>query len=208
MWRDRCSLESQYRRRYPQYDHCAVLVAEQVTSRFLNVISLFNGALPLVAIQMQAFTVGDHVTLVFTTVLDELVRGQVEEDEVTESTDRAYWEARSSKAVVSLVDRMAGIVQEIDPSVVLKYNKFYIGLAKNDKPSNFVSFVPRKNHVILHVRVPKTDEFDASLEDAEIDMLDHYRGTYRLRIAKRDLASKSDLVKEFMRKAHTALIGS
>lgn len=42
------------RKRYPQYDHCAVLVAEDITSRFLNVISLFNGTIPFVAIQMQA----------------------------------------------------------------------------------------------------------------------------------------------------------
>jgi len=31
------------RRRYPAYDHVAVLVAEEVTSRFLNVIGLFAG---------------------------------------------------------------------------------------------------------------------------------------------------------------------
>ena len=30
------------RRRYPQYEHTAVIVAEDITSRFLNVISLFN----------------------------------------------------------------------------------------------------------------------------------------------------------------------
>ena len=42
------------RKRYPQYDHCAVLVAEDITSRFLNVISLFNGTIPFIAIQMQA----------------------------------------------------------------------------------------------------------------------------------------------------------
>ena len=28
------------RKRYPQYDYCAVLVAEDITSRFLNVIAL------------------------------------------------------------------------------------------------------------------------------------------------------------------------
>ena len=39
------------RRRYPQYDHIAVIVAEDVTSRFLNVISLLNGAIPLIAIK-------------------------------------------------------------------------------------------------------------------------------------------------------------
>jgi hypothetical protein len=33
------------RRRYPQYEHCAVIVAEDITSRFLNVISQFNSAI-------------------------------------------------------------------------------------------------------------------------------------------------------------------
>ena len=41
------------RRRYPQYDHIAVIVAEDVTNRFLNVISLLNGAIPLIAIQIK-----------------------------------------------------------------------------------------------------------------------------------------------------------
>ena len=31
------------RKRYPQYDHTAVIVAEDITSRFLNIITLFNG---------------------------------------------------------------------------------------------------------------------------------------------------------------------
>ena len=52
------------RRRYPQYDHCAVLVAEDITSRFLNVISLLNGQVPLIALQMSALQVGGSVTLV------------------------------------------------------------------------------------------------------------------------------------------------
>ena len=37
------------RRRFPQYDHCGVIVAEDITSRFLNVISLFNGFVPIIA---------------------------------------------------------------------------------------------------------------------------------------------------------------
>ena len=40
------------RRRYPQYEHIAVIVAEEVTGRFHNVISLlnFNRTIPLIAI--------------------------------------------------------------------------------------------------------------------------------------------------------------
>lgn len=66
------------RKRYPQYDHCAVLIAEDITSRFLNVISLFNGTIPLIALQMQALKVGGKTTIVFTRVLDEMSRGLVD----------------------------------------------------------------------------------------------------------------------------------
>jgi len=92
------------RKRYPQYDHCAVLIAEDITSRFLNVISLFHGTIPLIAIQMQALRMGDSVTLVFTKVLDDLDRGYIDEDEDAESapTDRCYWEKRGSRATVAL----------------------------------------------------------------------------------------------------------
>ena len=197
------------RRRYPQYDHCAVLVAEQVTSRFLNVISLFNGALPLIAIQMQAFAVGEHVTLVFTTVLDELVRGLVDEDEDAEAAlaDRGYWEARSSKAVVSLADKLVDVIREFDGSVELKYNKFYIGLAKDGRPFNFVTFQPRKSHIILQVPVPKTEELDSQIDSAAIDTLDYHAGKYRLRITKADLASKGAFLKELMTMAHAKRTG-
>lgn len=48
------------KKRYPQYDHCAVIIAEDITSRFLNVISLFNSAIPIIAIQMAAFGINDQ----------------------------------------------------------------------------------------------------------------------------------------------------
>src|SRR5262245_50177642 len=59
------------RRKYPAYDHVAVLIAEEVTSRFLNVISLLSGTIPLVAIQLNALRVGNSVILNFVKVLDQ-----------------------------------------------------------------------------------------------------------------------------------------
>lgn len=72
------------RKRYPQYDHTAVIVAEDITSRFLNVISLFNGFIPLMAIQLNAIQVSDQVSLVSTTVLDQMTLGLVDEEEEQE----------------------------------------------------------------------------------------------------------------------------
>ena len=60
------------RKRYPQYDHCAVIVAEEITGRFMNVISLFNGAIPLIALRLSAFQQEEDISLVFTKVLDRI----------------------------------------------------------------------------------------------------------------------------------------
>ena len=89
------------RKKFPQYKHCAVLVAEDITSRFLNVISLFNGNIPFIAIQMKAVKIGDAISLLFTTVIDELNLGTDEEDEL-EIVDRKYWETKGSKDSLKL----------------------------------------------------------------------------------------------------------
>ena len=135
------------RKRYPQYEHCAVLVPEDITSRFLNVIALFNGTIPLIAVQMQALKVGDYTTVVFTRVMDELSRGVVDEDEDAEAApaDRSYWEKRRYKATVQLADDLLGIAWELNSSFLeLKYNRFYIGLSKDGRPFNFVLFHPQR----------------------------------------------------------------
>jgi len=194
------------RKRYPQYDHCAVLIAEDITSRFLNVISLFNGTIPLIAIQMQALKIGDAVTLVFTKVLDELDRGYIDEDEDAESapTDRAYWEKRGSKATVALADQLLSDIKGLDPNLDLKYNKFYIGLSKDGEPYNFVTFRPKKNFLTFEPKIPKSEEFDKIIEEADLDTLEYSRrwGHYRLRLTTDDVASKAGVLKKLIKAAY------
>ena len=85
------------RKKNPQYEHCAVIIAEDITSRFLNVISLFNGFIPLIAIQVKAVKIGDTISLFFTKVLDENKFDLHEEDTASEPTDRTYWEKKENK---------------------------------------------------------------------------------------------------------------
>jgi hypothetical protein len=194
------------RKRYPQYDHCAVLVAEDITARFLNVVSLFNGTVPLVAIQMQALQIGENVTLVFSTVMDELSRGLVDEDEDAEAapTDRSFWESKATKATVALADQLLEIVREFDPSLELKYNKFYIGLSKDGQPFNFVTFRPKKNQINLEVKIPETDETDAKIDAAGIETLEYNNrwGLYRLRLTKDDIKKNSETLRELIHAAY------
>ena len=194
------------RKRYPQYDHCAVIVAEDITSRFLNVISLFNGTIPLVAIQMQALRIGEHVTLVFTTVMDELSRGLVDEDEdaAAAPTDRAYWEKRASKVTVGLADDLLKVVKEFDPTLELKYNKFYIGLSRDGQPFNFLEFKPQKNVLKLELALPQTDDIDAKINGAGFDAMDYDNQWrhYRVRLTKPEISSKADALRELMKLAY------
>lgn len=194
------------RKRYPQYDHCAVLIAEDITSRFLNVVSLFNGTIPLIAIQMQALKVEESVTLVFTTVMDELSRGYIDEDEDAEAapTDRPYWEKRGSKATVGLADQLLTLLKDLDPSLELKYNKFYIGLSKDGQPYNFIQFRPRKNQIHFELKLPQSDELDAKIEEAGLVTLGYDKrwGRYRLRLTKDDVKSKVTVLKELARTAY------
>lgn len=161
------------KRRYPQYEHAAVIVAEEITSRFLNVIKLLNGAIPLIALKMTAYKVGDQFALTFVKVLDELTYGLVDEDEpVSEPTDRAFWETkRGTKKTLMTTDEMLKVVNSVEPKATLKYNKHYIGLEIDGSPRNFVTFMPRKAHVIMTIKLPQSKETDAQLEDAGIDAL-------------------------------------
>ena len=155
---------------------------------------------------MQALKIGDAVTLVFTKVLDELDRGYIDEDEDAESapTDRAYWEKRGSKATVALADQLLSDIKGLDPNLDLKYNKFYIGLSKDGEPYNFVTFRPKKNFLTFEPKIPKSEEFDKIIEEADLDTLEYSRrwGHYRLRLTTDDVASKAGVLKKLIKAAY------
>lgn len=194
------------RKRYPQYDHTAVIVAEDITSRFLNVISLFNGYIPLVAIQLNAIKVGENISIVCTTVLNEMSLGLVDEDEEShEVTDRTYWEEqRGSKMTVSMTDNILEIIKTFAPELSLKYNKFYIGLAQNEQTNNFVIFRPQKTILRVEVRLPRSDEVETKLEGIGLDVMDYDQrwGRYRIRLSKEDVKKHSAFLAEFLSTAY------
>lgn len=192
------------RKRYPQYEHTAVIVAEKITARFLNVISLFNGMIPLVAVQMSALKFNDHIGLVFTKVLDQMTLGLVDEDEeVQEATDRAYWLNRASERTVGMCDELLKSIKPLDSELELKYNKFYIGLAKHGQPCNFVVFRPKKSFLRIEPRLAKSDLTQEQLETAGLDVMDYDDrwGRYRIRVTESDLKDKADTISQVLTQA-------
>lgn len=163
------------RKRYPQYEHTAVIVAEDITGRFLNVIQLFNGAIPLIALKMTAYKVGDGYALTFVKVIDELVYAQEEvDDTAAPDADRAYWVTKASeKSVATTENVLLKLVNEIEPKAKLTYKKHYIGLEVDGSPRNFVKFTPRKSGVIMGIGLPQGTDVDEKLKEADIDPLQY-----------------------------------
>lgn len=198
------------RKRYPQYEHTAVIVAEDITSRFLNVIGLFNGSIPLVALRLSAIQVGDTISLVFTKVLDELQLGLVDDDEeIAEVTDRAFWEKRASKDSLALADELFSSLKSLDSHLELKYNKFYIGLAINGQPSTCVLFRPKKEWLRVELALERTEELSSRLEEAGLDVMDYDArwGKYRLRLNKEAVKKHKELLHALMKEAYQRAVG-
>ncbi len=192
------------RKRYPQYDHCAVIVAEEITTRFHNIISLFNGNIPIIAIQMNGYKFGDDVALIFTTILDELTLGVEDEEEEKEVTDRNYWINRGTESTVKMADDLLKIINEFSSGYELRYTKFYIGLGTDGQPNNFAVFRPKKSTLSIEIKLPFSEEIQHFIEENELDDMGYLKrwGVFRLRLNKEDINKKRDALKNLLEKAY------
>ena len=191
------------RRRYPQYDHTAVIIAEDITSRFLNVISLFNGFIPLMAIQVTAIKTEDGVGLQFTKVLDTVTLGMTDEDEeVSEITDRDYWLKRATPKTVAMVDDICNLAKEFISDVDLNYTKHYIGFKVKNRANNFSLSRPQKGGVKLSIRLPKSESTNEKISSAELDILNYFRGMYQIRLTEKELRDNRLIIGELMKEAY------
>lgn len=191
------------RRRYPQYDHIAVIVAEDVTSRFLNVISLLNRAIPLIAIQIRGVEVNGSFTLIATRVVDLTTLG-TEEEEEGDTVDRAYWEKKASRNSLQIMDSLVELINTVQPGLVPKYNKHYIGLASNGVARNFVAFRPQKANTLTEFKIPLDEDLTEQLEGAGLSVLSYstrYR-QYRLSVRKTDVDNHREVLLQLVQKAH------
>lgn len=191
------------RKRFLDYKHCAVIIAEDITNRFLNVLTLFNGHIPLIVIKMEAYTYEDNYWLTFTRVLNEVGLGTVEEDEIKEETNRSYWEKKKPLKTISIMDELFEMIKEFDNAYKLKYNKFYVGLEKNGQPDNFAGFIPQKTQTTLVLRLEQTEEIDILLKSSGLDTMgyDKNQKRYKIRISEKDLSENKPLLMNLLRQA-------
>jgi len=174
------------RRLYPQYDHIAVIVAEDITSRFLNVISLFNGVIPVVAVQMTAAEVDERRTIIFTKVLDFTALGGRDEStsNASQSFDRAYWDEKGPVEIVQLADKVLELAMEVLPDDVspdLTYLAHRIVITRKSGETAAHCF-PLKTSMRVAVPMNRSTETDEMLEASGLDVLAYNSRLNRYRI--------------------------
>lgn len=184
------------RTRYPSLEHRAVIVSEDITNRFFNVISLMNKAIPIVAIQLNAFIVGDSLTLNFVKVLD-LVEVSEEEEIDQEQTTRKHWDERANVKSMQLYDSLIEIVKGIaEPRIT--YNKGHIAIGTSSQ--HFMWCHPRKTpNIFLVIRVGEEnrDQVATRFEDLGIECTKGTRpNIIKIRLTVKEFEENKALVKE------------
>jgi hypothetical protein len=163
------------RRRTPQYDHCAVLVAEHISARFMNVLALFSPFIPIIAVQMIALRVNEYLTLQFYRVHGE---GRAERPERTESV--TWSEPRSSEVEApamapnlapAMLEECLNILRSIDPGIALDHRHDTVTLSRGERHTECISFFPHRDFLGVKARANNKKEWLARLETAGIVVL-------------------------------------
>jgi len=155
------------KRKYPQRQHFAVLIAEAFNRRYFNVIQLLSLNVPMIAIQADLLEVGTEKVLTFTKVLDVYVEPEEDEDtnQVTENTwnDKAPWTLETARKHME-------ILKETENNIELKFTQSYISIVNNGK-NNYQYDKRTKPNSVTWFNVREEEKADAIkkiLEEKEI----------------------------------------
>jgi hypothetical protein len=147
-------------RKSPSKEHIAVIVAEEITNRFFNVIYLINRSIPIIAIQFNAIKFGDKLILNFTKVLD--LNEEHEEVPVSRTVDEKEWMRRVEKGEIhpksyELIKKIVNVLKTHDSQeITLNYTKYYMSLSKYGK--GFIFLGCRKTQPMCQIDMRITDE--------------------------------------------------
>lgn len=196
------------RKRNANYKYVAVIIAEEITNRFFNVISLFNNSIPIIAIQLKAIKYQDEIGLDFTRVLDLITPD--EDDEPGEIVDKSYWEKRGSITTVQFAEEVVSYISEFDQSFSVKFNKHYIGLSQYDVARNFIKFRPRKVALTIEFKLKRSESIDDYLNNTDLDQLpyDTQWSQYRIRVKRKDLDESKEQIMYLMKAAYEEYTGN
>jgi hypothetical protein len=115
------------KQKWPRRSHTAVLVAENITSRFFEVVHVLSQSVPIVGIQANILQVGETRALHFNKVIDTYE--EPEETETPQQTlDETYW-IKNHPASLECARWYKELLERLYGDVPTKYFESYISLS-------------------------------------------------------------------------------
>tara|TARA_R110000744_G_scaffold369252_1_gene479398 strand:- start:24200 stop:25081 length:882 start_codon:yes stop_codon:yes gene_type:complete len=194
------------RRRYPAYEHIAVIIAEDITTRFLNVMGLMSGSIPMIAIQLDALTIENHILLNFVQVLDLTdlrADDTTEEDSGGGVVDRGHWDSKAG-TLMPLVDSMFEMInRHAKATQEPNYLRSYIGLRSNGVVRNVLYIAPKRTKKFLNVsmRINQATEWKDRYEEAGIPVQSKRKNRLQIKPSKEDFQNHAELIEETIKTA-------
>jgi hypothetical protein len=192
------------RRTYPDYEHIAVIIAESITTRFLNVMALLAGSVPLVAIQLDALAVGENLLLHFTHVLDQkrLRRDDTEnEGGGGGQADRVFWDKKAGASLMRVCDQVLDMINATSrPAQELSFLRHYIGLQSQGLVDNFIFMSPKpsKNFTHINFRNAKASTWVETLEQAGVPVKSRQDDRLRITVTPEEFAIHRELIERLI----------
>jgi len=134
------------KRKWPQRQHFAVLVAESITRRFFNVIQVFSHAIPIIAIQSNIVEANGQRMLTFSKILDTYEEPEEGSGPSSEIHDEAYWREKAAWTIET-AKNLLDIIQPVYGDISLNYVKNYIAIVVNG--NNYFWFHKRSGNKSL-----------------------------------------------------------
>jgi len=141
------------KRRWPNRSHTAVLVAEEITNRFFNVVHLLSSVVPIIGIRANIIQVGDvKEALHFTKVID--LYEEPEDNDGTQKTyDEKHW-ADNHPGTLSCARWYRDLLARCYGDIPVKYFEDYISFIVGGIARVWVS--KRKNdRTLIEVKYPE-----------------------------------------------------
>jgi hypothetical protein len=158
------------RQRRPNFEHRAVIVAEEITARFFNVLRLLNRAVPLIVIKLSCFRSGENGLLLHPIIVLDIMEEVFDDDGDGPSSTRQTWE-KKSPSTISVMDHVASTLKAIHVDPRITYNQKHIAVGGAGR--NFCWFYARKSQDRCRIKLRiGSDQRDQTLSELQENGLD------------------------------------
>lgn len=185
------------KRKWPQRQHFAVLVAERITKRFFNVIQILSGAVPLIAIQVNIVKSPHGESLHFTKILDVYEEPDDDTSVETGTYDEAYWLTRSN-AALEMAQHLLELTKDIYTAPELRFNKYSIVIASSGYNQLLIAKRSGNNLVVSFRYGQRREEILERLEGSGVQYTEQHR-RFNIQLSSTQTRSHDELFREVAR---------